>query len=193
MIAPRLHRHRRGFQGQATAARHGVARIDHEVQNDLSELAGIDLGMHAFAALEIALHGNVFAQQAQERPLEIRQQRVHIHDRRRKRMFAAEREKLAGQRGGARRGPADLADVLRHLAFRFQFVEQEITVTKNGGEKIIEVVRDAAGELAKRFHFLRTHELVLELFTRRDVHERTHQLHRTAERIADDARALEQI
>ena len=54
-------------------------------------------------------------------------------------------------------------------------------------------MRDAAGELAKRFHLLRTHELVLELFARRDVHERTHQLHRAAERIADDARALEQI
>ena len=120
-----FHRDGGRFQRETAAVRHRVARVHDEVQNDLGKLAGIDLGVHAvFAALEIALHGNVFAQQAQERPLEIRQQRVHIHDRRRKRMFAAEREKLAGQRGGARRGPADLADVFRDLAFHFQLIEQ---------------------------------------------------------------------
>jgi hypothetical protein len=54
-------------------------------------------------------------------------------------------------------------------------------------------VRDATGELAERFHFLRTHELVLELFPGRDVHKGSDPLHGLAEVIADDASAFEQI
>jgi hypothetical protein len=54
-------------------------------------------------------------------------------------------------------------------------------------------VCDAAGELAERFHFLRTHELVLELFPGGDVHEGANPLHRPAKPIANNAGALEQI
>jgi len=54
-------------------------------------------------------------------------------------------------------------------------------------------VRDAAGELAERFHFLRAHELVLELFPGRDVHEGANPVHRPAKPIANNAGALEQI
>ncbi|HEX4641722.1 MAG TPA: hypothetical protein VH252_10060 [Chthoniobacterales bacterium] len=54
-------------------------------------------------------------------------------------------------------------------------------------------MRDAAGELAERFHFLRTHELILELFARRDVHERADELDRPAVRVANDAGAFEKI
>ena len=83
--------------------------------------------------------------------------------------------------------------MLRDFSFHLQLVEEEIAVAENGGEEIIEVVRNAAGELAERFHLLRANELVLELFARRNVHERTDELHGPAERIADDAGALEQI
>src|SRR4051794_24664873 len=102
-------------------------------------------------------------------------------------MFAAEGEQLAGQRRSPRRGSADFANVLRNFSLHLQLVEEEIAVAENGGEKIIEVVGNAAGELAERFHLLRANELVLKLFARRDVHQRTDELQRPAERIADDA------
>ena len=78
------------------------------------------------------------------------------------------------------------------LRFRAERVEREIAVSENGGEEIIEVVRDSARELAERFHFLRTQNLILQLFARRDIHERTDEALRHAGSIADDQCALEQ-
>ena len=80
MIFRGLDHGRAGFQGKTAAARHRVARVDHEVENDLRQLAGIDFGVHALlAALEMALHGNVFAEQAQERAFEIREEGINVH------------------------------------------------------------------------------------------------------------------
>src|SRR2546421_11699850 len=79
------------------------------------------------------------------------------------------------------------------LAFHSQLVEEQIAVAENGGEEIVEVVSDTAGQLAEGFHFLRTNELILELFSRRDVHERTDETHRLAVPIANDGGALKEI
>ena len=63
--------------------------------------------------------------------------------------------------------------MLRECSLDVAFFQKEIAITEDGGKKIIEVMRDAAGELAERFHFLRTTKLVLKLFARSDVHQRT--------------------
>ena len=83
--------------------------------------------------------------------------------------------------------------MISNRAFHPQLVEKKIAVAENGGEKIIEVVRDAAGELAERFHFLRTNELILELFAGRHVHERADESDRFAIAVADDVRPFEQV
>ena len=79
------------------------------------------------------------------------------------------------------------------FAFRAKRVECEIAVSQNGGQKIIEIVRNSARELAERFHFLRTQHLILQLFARGDIHERTDKALRHAGSIADNQRALEQV
>ena len=83
--------------------------------------------------------------------------------------------------------------MVRDLAFHAELIEKQIAVAENRREKIIEVVRDPAGELAKRFHLLRTDELILQLFPRGHVHERPHEANGRACGIADDQRAFEQI
>ena len=60
-------------------------------------------------------------------------------------------------------------------SFDLAFVEQQIAVTENRGEKIIEIVRDACSQLTERFHFLRPAKLILKLFARGNVHEGTDQ------------------
>ena len=40
-----------------------------------------------------------------------------------------------------------------------RLIEQKIAVTNNGGEDVIKIVRNAAGDLAQRFHLLRLEQL----------------------------------
>jgi hypothetical protein len=108
-------------------------------------------------------------------------------------MFAAESEELGGQIGSTARCVPDLADVIPDGAFHPEFIQKEIAVTENGREEIIEVVGDAAGQLAESFHLLRTNELILELFSRRYVHERADELNGPAFAIANDEAAFEQV
>ena len=79
------------------------------------------------------------------------------------RLAPREGEQAMGQRGGAvgrgrrqRRvaldfGVAPLRDALLH----------QIKRADNAGQQIVEIVRDAAGELADRFHLLRLAQLLL--------------------------------
>ena len=60
------------------------------------------------------------------------------------------------------------------------FAKNKIAVAEDGREEIVEIVRDAAGELAERFHFLGAAELILQLFARGDVHERADEASRLA-------------
>ena len=83
--------------------------------------------------------------------------------------------------------------MLFDLALHPEFVEKQIAVAEDCGEKIIEVVGDAAGELPKCFHLLRAHELILQLFSRGYIHDGADKTDRYAGCIADDQRALEQI
>ena len=108
-------------------------------------------------------------------------------------MLAAEGEQLSRQDGGPAGGVSDFADVAGDRAFHPELVEKQIAVAEDRGEKIIEVVRDAAGELTKRFHLLRADELILQLFPRGHIHERPHEANGRARGIADDQRAFEQI
>jgi hypothetical protein len=51
-------------------------------------------------------------------------------------------------------------------------------------------VRDTTGELSKRLHFLRTDDLILQLFARGNIHERADKAERLALTIANDRRAF---
>ncbi len=48
----------------------------------------------------------------------------------------------------------DVGDVVAH--------QQQVAVAVDRGQEVVEVVRDAAGELADRLHLLALHELRLE-------------------------------
>ena len=73
----------------------------------------------------------------------------------------AEREELSCHRCGAL---ARLANLLEIVAPRpIALVEQQhVGVADDHGQQVVEVVGDAAGQLTKRFHLLRLHELLLE-------------------------------
>ncbi len=73
------------------------------------------------------------------------------------------------------------------------FGQEQIAVAENGGEKIIEIVRHAAGQLPEGLHALRAAGLRLQLAPGRHVHHRPDQPHGRAARVAQDQSALEDV
>lgn len=182
------------FEGKRSAVIHCVASIHDEVKNDLGELTRIDSRIGAvFAAVQMTFNRNVFTEETQQRTLEICNERINFRDARSEWMFAAEGKQLSGQNRRAPGRIPDFADVLSDGAFHSDLIQKEIAITENRRKEIIEVVGDAAGQLAKGFHLLRTDELILELLSRRYVHEGPDELKGPPFAIANNEPAFEQV
>ena len=123
----------------------------------------------------------------------LRDQVIDLDEAAVERLLPAEGEQLSRQDAGAFGGRADLGDVLRFRALHPDVVEQQIAVAEDRGQEIIEVVRDAAGQLAERFHLLRTQHLILQLLALGDVHERADESNGFAIGVPRNDRALEQL
>ena len=88
---------------------------------------------------------------------------VQVDDRRLEDLVAAEREQLARQVGRLRR-PACMmrAAVSRVESLAFGSASEQLGVSVDRRQHVVEVVRDAAGEAAERLEPLRLEELVAQ-------------------------------
>ena len=86
---------------------------------------------------------------------------VEVEDDRLEHLLAREREELLGQLRGPCRGALDLVEVARSRADADP-VAGHAAVAGDHGQQVVEVVRDAARELADGLHLLRLPELALE-------------------------------
>src|SRR2546427_395102 len=80
---------------------------------------------------------------------------VEVDDLRLQHLLAAEREQLARELAGALRGFADLSDVIPGRRAGREVLEQQLAITEDYGEQVIEVMRHAAGQPPDRLHLLR--------------------------------------
>ena len=78
--------------------------------------------------------------------------------------------------GGAQRVLMDLVDFLERGIARLMAHQKEFAIADDDGEKIVEVVRHAAGELAHGLHLLRLGEFGLQRLLFGDVHQIEHDL-----------------
>src|SRR5258708_1003178 len=89
-----------GFEDQFAAVRHGVAGVDHQVHNDLFDLARIGFD-RAQATWSHDFDLNIFANQAAKHLVEIENEIIEIDHFWQQHLFAAESEQVAaGGRGG---------------------------------------------------------------------------------------------
>ena len=147
-----------GTQLQPPAPGHGVARIDREVHDHLLELRDVDLDRPKIAAMH-NVERNLLADQAAQQHGQIAQHLAEIEHLGAQRLLARESEQMPHQ---ARRPVGvllDLHDVAERRVGRLVRVEQKIGRHDDGGEHIVEIVRDAAGELADEVHLLLLGEL----------------------------------
>ena len=105
---------------------------------------------------------DLLADQPAQQHGEVGQRIAEIEHLRPQRLPARERQQLPHQRRGAGRVLLDLHDVLERRIGRLVRVQQEVVRHHDGGQHVVEVVRDAAGELADHVHLLRLVDLVLQ-------------------------------
>ena len=143
----------RRAQLDPSAFGHGVARIHDEIDDDLFEL--VEVGLHepqVASVLEIDL--DLFAHEATQENLEVGQDIAELQDLRAQRLAAREGEQLSHQTRSAVGVLLDLHDVLEGRIGWPVIGEQQIRISDDGGEHVVEVMRDAARELADGLHLL---------------------------------------
>ena len=146
-------------------SQHRVARVDGEVHRCTcsSCVGSASTAEHRRRQVDGQL--DVLADQPpQHRCVDASHERVEVERLRRQHLLAAEREQLPRQRGRAlaslldqRRARGAAAPGLRQLE------QQDAAAPEDHGQHVVEVVGDAAGELADRFHLLRLAQLVVAL------------------------------
>ena len=115
-----------------------------------------------FAALQRDGELHVLADQSAEHALGVAGDAVEIDDLWRVRGAAAEREQPSGQPGGALCRVLNCADARQARIVRPLVVTKHIRRAADHGEQVVEVVGDAASELADGLHLLRLAQLLLE-------------------------------
>ena len=154
--------HRLGADGQRAARRHGVARIEGEIEQRQLELAGVDLDRagpprHAEPDVDVA------AQRAAEHVLDLRQPLGEIDHAGLMHLPPREREQLPGQAFAARRRIGDGVEQL-DLLIAADVAAQPRHRAADDHQEIVEVVGDAAGQLPDGFEPLRLAQRVLGEF-----------------------------
>ena len=124
-----------------------------QVQDRQLELAGVDLDGPQVGA-EVHLDVDVPAERAVEHLAHALRWRREVDRLRIDRATAREREQMPRQPGAARDGAAHASKTRCRCSAGDVALEQLQTVGEHR-EQIVEVVRDAAGQLAERFHLLR--------------------------------------
>ena len=158
-----IHKSVHGLDGEPAAARHCIARVDREVEDRVLKLRRIRLDLPQ-AGGQHGLDFDLLAKRAVEQLAHAGDQLVDDQGLGRKRLLARERQKPLRERRralGAVDGgfdePFNVGLAARQLAL------QEVKAAHDDGEHVVEVVGDAAGELADRLHLLDLAELLLDL------------------------------
>ena len=117
---------------------------------------------------EVEVEPDVGGQQASQHRLQLADERAGVDQRRRGRAAPRERQELARELGGPFGGGEDLIDI-PFGGGQLGAGTQAAGIPRDDGEQIVEVVGDAAGELADGLHLLRLGETVGDLAPFGDV------------------------
>ena len=143
----------RGFDDNAPALGHRVARIDDEVEQYLLELTRIRLDGPG-GAIEQGHEFDIFSNQSPEHAIHVRDQVVQVKDSRLQDLSPTKGQQLMSEPGGAFRRFEDLLCIGASRMLGSQLLEQEVAIAGNCGQQIVEVVGDSAGHATDRFHLL---------------------------------------
>ena len=152
-----------GAEEEPAAVRHGITRVDRQVEQHLVHLAGIGHDQIE-RRIEVGLEQDILADEPLQHALRAGDQGVEFEWARLADLAAAEGEQLLGERG---RALARVADFLNRLPLRIAFrqvLDEHVAVAVDDGQQVVEVVGHAAGQAADGFQLLRVLQLLAQLF-----------------------------
>ena len=157
-----------GLDGELASRGHRIPSVGAQVHQDLLELADVGLD-RAHVGGQHRHEVYIFPDETLQHLLHAVDDVVQVHDLGLEHLLTTERQELAGQAGGTLGRLAHLFYVLPLRIIRGQVLQQQVTVARDHGEQVVEVVRDPACQSPDRLHFLRLRELPLEAALLRDV------------------------
>jgi hypothetical protein len=114
--------------------------------------------------MELRVEHDVLAQERTQQVEQVGDHEVEVEHLGLHHLLAAEGEQLARERAGPGGGLQNFRDLGLGGGRLFgQIVVENLAITADGGEQVVEVVRHAAGEQAHGLHFLRLEQLLLAL------------------------------
>jgi len=139
----------------APAGRHGIACIDTQVEQRIFKLRRIDQHGPGVAGSDY-LKWRGRADGALDQLLHVGDQAVDIRGLGGERLLARKCQQPVGQGRGASRRPLGGGDVFLEIgeAALLQPQSHQLQGAGNTGQQIVEIVRQAAGQLPDRFHLL---------------------------------------
>ena len=159
----------RGLDDQLAAFGHRVARVDHEVREDLLDLARVRVDAIQ-VRLEVRVQRDVLPDDARQHLRDVADDRVELEEPRLHGLLPAERQQLPGQRRGAIPRVHDLREVGARGVILGERLSDELGAREDDREDVVEVVGDAARELTDRLELLGLAQLFLELARLGDIH-----------------------
>ena len=150
------------LDGQFAAIAHGVARVDRDVDDGAFELMRVGAGFPQPGG-QNGLDLNMLAQRRAQEVRHVGNHPVGVDRLRRQRLLAGEGEQALGQGGGTFGGSYRRVDETPDIEFvGLHAPPHEIERADDNAKHVVEVVGDAAAELADSVHLLRLAKLGLD-------------------------------
>ena len=168
------------------ALRHGVARVESQVHDDLFHHAFVGVDRRHLRR-EVKFQGDIGSERSFEHERDVANDFVQVQQARLYDLLAAEGEELTGEvrRPVCRR--RNLRQRSRETLRQLAVGQQQVHMAFNDGEHVVEIMRHPGGKLADRFHFLRLAELGLQIEPLGNVLQAALEAQHATLGIADDA------
>src|SRR5208283_3824061 len=147
----------------------GIAGVDSEVDQDLIDLGRIHLH-RPWARCRVPLQGNVFSYQAPQHRQSFRYGLVQVQRAWSGVLPASKDQQLTGQLRGTLGSFSYFLNAFVGGVPGHKSLGDQIRLTENDRQHVVEIVGDAAGEASDRLQFLRLLKLGLQTLAVGDVH-----------------------
>ena len=137
-----------------------------------------------FGTVKTELNLDPLANRAAKENLEAGDDGVQIQDLRPENLFPAEGEQLVREGRRAAASEDRLLEIETARIPGIELIQSELVESDDRGEQVIEVMRDARGQVADRVHLLSLPDVLLENHPFRDVLDDLHEMRPVAVRVA---------
>ena len=157
-----------GIQGQHTTVRHRIPRVHRQIEQGSLDLAAIGTRLPQLRR-EVNIDVNAGAECPPQEVAHALDHLVQVKGLWVKRLAPGKCEQLVSEFRAALGGPQGIRQEFADLDVAAYVLLKKLQVADDDGQQVVEIVCDAASELADRLELVGLPELLIHCFPRRDV------------------------